>query len=173
MTPTNLDGLFFRITYETIGKKDDETCIFAEDKRHLSITFKQARCSAFDLHYLCKKLITSKYETNDLYSFISYRYLARLLSQEADEHFPDGTPISSWFADTTGVELKDMGKPYIITDYGVVNDSTIIQTQKIQKVIDRCHANGGGVIVVPAGTYLTGYYSSNQAATCIWKRTPH
>jgi galacturan 1,4-alpha-galacturonidase len=29
--------------------------------------------------------------------------------------FPDGTPISSWFADTTGVELKDMGKPYIIT----------------------------------------------------------
>lgn len=70
--------------------------------------------------------------------------------------FPDGTPISSWFADTTGVELKDMGKPYIITDYGVVNDSTIIQTQKIQKVIDRCHANGGGVIVVPAGTYLTG-----------------
>lgn len=70
--------------------------------------------------------------------------------------FPDGTPISSWFADTTGVELKDMGKPYIITDYGVVNDSTIIQTQKIQEVIDRCHANGGGVIVVPAGTYLTG-----------------
>lgn len=49
-----------------------------------------------------------------------------------------------------------MGKPYIITDYGVVNDSTIIQTQKIQEVIDRCHANGGGVIVVPAGTYLTG-----------------
>ena len=70
--------------------------------------------------------------------------------------FPDGTPISSWFADTTGVELKDMGKPYIITDYGVVNDSTIIQTQKIQEAIDRCHANGGGVIVVPAGTYLTG-----------------
>ena len=70
--------------------------------------------------------------------------------------FPDGTPISSWFADTTGVELKDMGKPYIITDYGVINDSTIIQTQKIQEVIDRCHANGGGVIVVPAGTYLTG-----------------
>ena len=34
------------------------------------------------------KLIPNKYETNDLYSFISYRYLARLLSQEADEHFP-------------------------------------------------------------------------------------
>lgn len=87
--------------------------------------------------------------------------------------FPDGTPISSWFTDTTGVELKDMGKPYIITDYGVVNDSTIIQTQKIQEVIDRCHANGGGVIVVPAALILQAHYSSNQAATCIWKRTPH
>ena len=42
MTPTNPDGLFFRITYETIGKKDDETSIFVEDKRHLSKTFKQA-----------------------------------------------------------------------------------------------------------------------------------
>lgn len=70
--------------------------------------------------------------------------------------FPDGTPISSWFADTTDIELKDMGKPYIITDYGVINDSTVIQTEKIQEVIDRCHANGGGVIVVPEGTYLTG-----------------
>ena len=156
MTPTNLDGLFFRITYETIGKKDDETCIFAEDKRHLSITSKQARCSAFDLHYLCKKLITSKYETNNLYSFISYRYLARLLSQEADEHFPRRHTYLFMVCRHHWCGTEGHGQAYIITDYGVVNDSTIIQTQKIQEVIDRCHANGGGVIVVPAGTYLTG-----------------
>ena len=29
--------------------------IFAENKLHLSITTKQACCSAFDLHYFCKK----------------------------------------------------------------------------------------------------------------------
>ena len=33
-----------------------EKCIFAKDKLHLSITIKQACCSAFDLHYLCKKV---------------------------------------------------------------------------------------------------------------------
>ncbi len=70
--------------------------------------------------------------------------------------FPDGTPISTWFADTTRTELAQMGKQYVITDYGVVNDSTIIQTEKIQKVIDLCYDNGGGVVVVPEGTYLTG-----------------
>lgn len=70
--------------------------------------------------------------------------------------FPDGTPISTWFADTTRTELSQMGKQYVITDYGVVNDSTVVQTEKIQRVIDLCYADGGGVVVVPAGTYLTG-----------------
>ncbi len=78
---------------------------------------------------------------------------------QAKQHtgtFPDGQAISPWFADTTGVELKDMGRQYIITDYGVVDDSTVVQTERIQAVIDSCQAQGGGVVVVPAGTFLTG-----------------
>lgn len=47
-------------------------------------------------------------------------------------------------------------KDYVITDYGVKNDSTILQTVKIQDVIDRAEADGGGTIVVPKGTFLTG-----------------
>lgn len=70
--------------------------------------------------------------------------------------FPDGTPVSTWFTDTTKIELGQMGKQYVITDYGVKEDSTIIQTQQIQKAIDACYENGGGVVVVPKGTYLTG-----------------
>ena len=35
---------------------------FAEDKLHLSITIKQACCSAFGLHYLCTK--NKEYEEN-------------------------------------------------------------------------------------------------------------
>ena len=70
--------------------------------------------------------------------------------------FPDGTPIGSWFADTTRVSLSMMGRPYVITDYGVCRDSSVIQTGRIQTVIDRCHADGGGVVVVPQGTFLTG-----------------
>ncbi|MCH5346162.1 MAG: hypothetical protein J1E63_03575, partial [Muribaculaceae bacterium] len=51
---------------------------------------------------------------------------------------------------------KIEGKYYVITDFGVVNDSTVIQTAKIQAVIDRAEAEGGGTIIVPEGTYLTG-----------------
>jgi len=47
-------------------------------------------------------------------------------------------------------------KDYVITDYGVVNDSTVLQTAKIQAIIDMAESEGGGKIVVPAGTYLTG-----------------
>ena len=81
--------------------------------------------------------------------------------------FPDGTPISTWFADTTRTELAQMGKQYVITDYGVVNDSTVLQTEKIQKVIDLCYKNGGGVVVVPEGTYLTGSLFFKQG-TNLW-----
>lgn len=51
---------------------------------------------------------------------------------------------------------KNEGRRYLITDYGVVNDSNIIQTTAIQAVIDRAEADGGGTVVVPEGTYLTG-----------------
>lgn len=45
---------------------------------------------------------------------------------------------------------------YIITKLGVATDSTTLQTQAIQKVIDLAETNGGGVIVIPKGVYLTG-----------------
>lgn len=43
-----------------------------------------------------------------------------------------------------------------ITDHGVVNDSTIVQTAAIQRVIDRAEAMGGGEIIVPRGVFLSG-----------------
>ncbi|MCM1020816.1 MAG: glycosyl hydrolase family 28 protein [Muribaculum sp.] len=45
---------------------------------------------------------------------------------------------------------------YVITDYGITTDSTLIQTQKIQNVIDLAEINGGGRIVIPKGTFLSG-----------------
>jgi len=74
----------------------------------------------------------------------------------ADEVFPDGTPIPDWFRETETPDLHDFGKLFRISDYGVVEDSTLLQTDGIQAVIDRAHQSGGGVIVVPKGTYLSG-----------------
>ncbi len=49
-----------------------------------------------------------------------------------------------------------LAKDYVITQYGVGTDSTEINTEAIQKVIDRAHADGGGTIVVPKGVFLSG-----------------
>lgn len=72
------------------------------------------------------------------------------------EVFPDGTPIPEWFSDTTKVSADKLGKRYVITDYGVKTDSTIVQTELIQAVIDKAAAAGGGVVVVPKGVFLSG-----------------
>ncbi len=47
-------------------------------------------------------------------------------------------------------------KRYVITDHGAVSDSNTVNTQAIQAAIDKCAADGGGTLVVPAGTFLTG-----------------
>lgn len=38
----------------------------------------------------------------------------------------------------------------------MLNDSNVVQTEAIQKVIDLAGANGGGVVVIPQGTFLSG-----------------
>ncbi len=53
---------------------------------------------------------------------------------------------------TLAAEAKD----YKVTDFGVLADSSIVQTASIQGVIDRAEAEGGGNIVLPRGTYLSG-----------------
>ena len=47
-------------------------------------------------------------------------------------------------------------KRCLITDSGAVADGQTLNTKAIQSAIDRCATNGGGVVVVPRGTFLTG-----------------
>lgn len=70
--------------------------------------------------------------------------------------FPDGTPMSSWFLHSKKVALKDLGKVYDITAYGAVNDSLLLQTAILQNVINEAAKNGGGVVFIPKGVFLTG-----------------
>ena len=70
--------------------------------------------------------------------------------------WPDGTRMSRWFADTAKIDPDTLGRKYVITDYGVTADSTAVQTERIQKVIDTAWAGGGGVVVIPRGTFLSG-----------------
>jgi len=81
---------------------------------------------------------------------------AKPKAKQAVETWPDGTVMDAWFKDTTRVDISQLGKQYVLTDYGVVAGSPQVQTQQIQAVIDRCAQEGGGVVVVPAGTFKTG-----------------
>ena len=72
------------------------------------------------------------------------------------ELWPNGEPMAEWFTDTTKVDVAKLGKQYVLTDYGVRQGTCDIQTKEIQAVIDRAASEGGGVIVVPKGTFFSG-----------------
>ncbi|WP_213278833.1 rhamnogalacturonidase [Chryseobacterium indologenes] len=73
---------------------------------------------------------------------------------KSQDKFPDGTIIQRWFKENKPTDISKLGKKYILTDNGVKNDSTILQTKQVQQVIDLAAKNGGGVIIVPKGTFL-------------------
>lgn len=83
-------------------------------------------------------------------------WLSLPMCLSAQEFFPDGTPISDWFKQSEETDVALLGKVYRLTDYGVQNDSTTLQTEKIQAVIDMAHNQGGGVVTIPQGTFLSG-----------------
>jgi polygalacturonase len=70
--------------------------------------------------------------------------------------FPDGTKIPNWFRDTASVNIDKLGKRFDVTKHGAVYDSALVQTTTIQKIIDEASKQGGGVIVIPKGTFLSG-----------------
>lgn len=73
-----------------------------------------------------------------------------------DGRLPNGEIVSGWFNDTSRVDIDTLGTKYVLTDYGVEADSTLLQTEAIQRVIDLAASRGGGVVVVPRGTFLSG-----------------
>lgn len=47
-------------------------------------------------------------------------------------------------------------RAFSIADYGAVADGKAMNTDAFRKAIEACSATGGGRVIVPAGTYLTG-----------------
>ena len=45
---------------------------------------------------------------------------------------------------------------YLVTNRGAVGDGATVNTKAIQGAIDACAAAGGGTIVIPAGTFVSG-----------------
>jgi polygalacturonase len=49
-----------------------------------------------------------------------------------------------------------VGRRYLITDQGAVGDGIRLNTTAIQASINKCAAAGGGTVVIPVGTFLSG-----------------
>ena len=52
--------------------------------------------------------------------------------------------------------VSAQNKSFNIVDFGAVAGSKSANTKFIQKAIDACSRNGGGIVYVPAGTFVTG-----------------
>ena len=62
------------------------------------------------------------------------------------------------------------GKRVLISDAGAIGDGQIVNTKAIQAAIDRCASAGGGTIVVPKGTFVTGSIFLKQGVNlCVEK----
>jgi polygalacturonase len=58
-------------------------------------------------------------------------------------------------------------KRYVISDYGAVGDSTTLNTKAIQGAIDKCAQSGGGMLVVPKGTFMSGAIFLKQGVSLL------
>jgi polygalacturonase len=47
-------------------------------------------------------------------------------------------------------------KRYVVSELGAVGDGQTVNTRALQAAIDRCAAEGGGMLVIPKGTFLSG-----------------
>lgn len=79
---------------------------------------------------------------------------AKKQKQVADV-WPDGTVIDEWFKKNEPVDIAKLGKQYKLTEHRIFADGRV-HTAEIQALIDLAAKNGGGVIVIPEGTYITG-----------------
>lgn len=92
-----------------------------------------------------------------LLSFLpAFTFAAKKVEKPKKDLFPDGTEIPAWFKSNSPVDINTLGKLYPITAHGVQPDSSLIQTKQIQAVIDLAALNGGGVVVIPKGVFLSG-----------------
>ncbi len=64
-----------------------------------------------------------------------------------------------------GLGASPPAKSFAITDYGAVADGTTLNSAAIQRAVDAAQAAGGGTVVVPAGTFMSGSIFLHQGVS--------
>lgn len=60
--------------------------------------------------------------------------------------------------------------PVVISEHGALGDGTTVNTVAIQSAIDGCATNGGGTVVVPRGTFVSGAIFLKQGVNLVLER---
>jgi hypothetical protein len=68
----------------------------------------------------------------------------------------DGSPQVYAVELAKAKDVSQRANQFLIADHGAVGDGKTLNTRAIQWAINECAAAGGGVVVVPKGTFLTG-----------------
>ena len=100
-----------------------------------------------------KKIVTL------LLAFVLIMPTAFAKKKKEVDRFPDGTEIPEWFRQNEPVNVQDLGKKYVLTDYEIFADGRI-HTEEIQALIDKAATEGGGVIVIPRGSFRLSWKSN-------------
>lgn len=62
----------------------------------------------------------------------------------------------SWAKKVGARKTPNKKAVFIVNDYGAISDGKTVTTAAIQKAIDACAENGGGIVIFKPGVYLTG-----------------
>ncbi len=62
----------------------------------------------------------------------------------------------AFFCAGLGTAVAAEPKPYVVSDLGAVGDGHTVNTRALQAAIDRCAAEGGGILVIPQCTFVSG-----------------
>src|SRR6186713_2191774 len=65
-------------------------------------------------------------------------------------------PSMDWVAKVGAKSFPASKKIFSVNGYGAVSDTTTVNTKAIQKAIDACAAQGGGVVTFKPGVYVSG-----------------
>ena len=78
--------------------------------------------------------------------------------------------ILSWLAISATAFAQPFPAVFNIKNYGARGDDKTINTQAINKAIEACADAGGGTVVVPAGTFLTGTVQMKSHVTLLLEK---
>jgi hypothetical protein len=62
----------------------------------------------------------------------------------------------AFFLCTPFLHAAETANRFLVTDYGAIADGKTLNTKAIQSAIDACAKTGGGSLVIPKGTFITG-----------------